>query len=830
MTRNNTAYVPREICFEPSTARTKMLKQRYLDAVITIDCEYIHYLTEAYKQTGGMPVLLRRAWTHKYALEHITPVIRPGELIVGNKTRYVRGAIPYANYASDWILKELHKEKQNETLAMDEYTEIGTGGGIAAKEGDFEIFGIANITPADKKRLRDAAEYWKGKCLQDVGDSLWKNFYKDAEFVINGWKALLYTAPHDSCPEGRYVPAYDLVLNKGLKGLIKKMQEKIAKHEVTTPEECEKVLFWKAGIIACEGVIEFAKRYAEEARTLAKNERDPKQKKEYEEIAEICEWVPANPPRNFREALQSYWFTHLAGLMEGSFLGLSPGRADQYLYPFYKKDKEEGLITDKEVIELLECLRVKFTEVEYVASLSWSGLGSGNNFQHMMVGGLTRDGKSAENELSMLILDSAISMQTIQPTLGVIYTDKLSEDFLLKAIEVVKTGIGMPAWFNNDIAINHFLSHDKATLEDARDWSMGGCVEMQMQGNCYGIVQAGFINLVKVLELTIFDGVDPISKVRVCQPKKSLNTYEDVLNAYKENLALVIRVWQQYWNYVMAAHRITVPLVFNSVLIRDCIEKGKCLDDGGARYNTSPTTLCSGMVNVANSLAAIKKCVFEDKLLTLDELKQALAYNFKGYERIHKKLLDAPKYGNDEDYVDSIYVDLWKSYCEYVSRQTNYLGEKYDPAALSISAHAPFGKACGATPDGRVAGRSLADAVQSAFPGTDVNGPTALINSAVKLDSVKMRSTQLNMKFHPSVLKGVDGSKKLLALIKTYFDKGGYHVQFNVVDSAMLRDAQKHPEKYRDLIVRVAGFSAYWVELGKSIQDEIIARTEYMVV
>jgi formate C-acetyltransferase/4-hydroxyphenylacetate decarboxylase large subunit len=499
------------------------------------------------------------------------------------------------------------------------------------------------------------------------------------------------------------------------------------------------------------------------------------------------------------------------------------------MYPFYKKDKDAGIITDEEVLELLEALRIKMTELEYVASFSWAGLGSGNLFQNMIIGGLDENGRRGDNELSKLIVQSAINCQTTQPTLSIWYDESLSEGFLLKAAECVKTGCGFPAWFNLKVYVKHETEKSKLPESLIRKYAaMGGCTEPTMEGMSYGVVQAGFINHGKLLELALFGGVDPRTRIKFDETKIPEN-YVELFEAYTLHLKNSINNWQRYWNIVMAAHRQTCNLIFSSVLIRDCIERGKSLDDGGAVVNGTPTTLSSGLVNIVNSLAVVKKLVDENKEITLKDIRDACSKNWEGYEKLHKKVMDVPKWGNNIEDVDSIYKNLFQIYCGYVSSQKNYLGESYDPSMLAISTHAPFGKVCGATPDGRYAGETLCDGVTSPFPGTDKNGPLAVLLSAGKIDHTKIRGGLHNMKFHPSALRGIQGSKKLISLIKTYFDSPGFQLQFNVVDSRMLKDAQLHPENYRDLIVRVAGFSAFFVELGKTIQDEIIKRTEHML-
>lgn len=827
------SYTPREIVGQPSTERTLRLKQRYLDAPLVIDAEYPYLLMQGLKQAEGLPAILRRAESHAFAVENLTPTVREDELIVGSKTRFVRGAVPYLNYATEFLLRELRKQEQTSAESQAQHIDLGTGGGIsraqelARQQGWRLIASKFLIPPAELKRLEEAAEYFRGRSMQDVGDRFWKGAYRGANYIEEGWRIGLFTAPHDTCPEGRFVLAFDLVLERGLLALIEDMEQRIAAQEVTVIEEAQKVWFWQAGVRVCWAALRWCERHAAEARRQAEACADDKRRTELLRIAEALEHAPAHPPRNFFEALQAFWAVYLLGHLEGAHLGYSPGRFDQFLASFYLADRQAGRLAQTEALELLECLRVKMTEIEYIASFSWEGLGSGNLFQNMMLGGLDRAGQPGENELSELVLESAVSMQTTQPTLSIWWHARSNERFLAKAVEVVKTGCGFPAFFNQELATRHFLLRDRASLEDARDGAMGGCTEPQIQGACYGVVQPGFINHGKLLELALHRGRDPRSGHQVGPETDEPTGFDSLKTAYLAQLETAMRHWQRYWNYVMAAHHETVPLVFCSVLTHDCIEKGRSLDDRGARYNASPTTLSSGMVNVVNALAAVRALVDEEHVVTLRELKEAMAANWEGRQELRRYCLEAPKFGNDDERVDAIARDLFTAYCAMVPGQKSYLGEPYDPSMLSISTHTPFGKACEATPDGRQAGEPLADAVLSPMPGTDRHGPTAVIRSATKIDCAPMRGGQLNLKFHPTALAGEDGTRKLLALLKTYFELGGPHVQFNVVDSVMLREAQTHPEKYRDLMVRVAGFSAYWVELSPSLQEQIIARTEH---
>lgn len=821
------AYTPREVAGAPSTERSDFFKKRYLKAPLRVDIEYLRLLTESHRRTDGFDTLERRAEDHAWVLEHLTPVIHERDRIASNKTRFIRGAVPYANYAAGPFLKELRKQEQD---AQQKHAEQGMGGGIAAgieraaAEGYAVLSGKFLITPAEIAEFAELCAYWEDKCFMEAGERLWKREFPGAEFIEDGWTIGLYTAPHEPCPEGRLILDFEGALSRGYRAIMEELESLIAGFRPGSVQEAGKLHFWRACRRSLQGALRYCENYAAEAERLAAAEVDVVRQAELLLMAEACRRVPALPPRNFREAVQSFWFTYLLGHLEGAHLGYSPGRLDQTLWPYYEADAE---ITFEDAVALFEEMFVKMTQIEYVASMSWQGLGHGNLYQNLILGGLDAEGRPADNELSLAILQAQINMQMTQPTLSVWYDDSLSQRFLMKAAECVKTGVGYPAFFN----LKTYVAHEKAAsglpVEVIRKRAaMGGCTEPTLAGMSYGVVQAGFVNHGKLLDLTLFDGADPVTGRRMFD-RVNPNTYDAIENSYLDKMHAAVRNWQQYWNYVMLAHRDTVPLVFCSIFVDDCIARGRCMDDGGAVVNHTPTTLSSGLVNVANSFAAIRRLCFEERACDLDELRQAVAEDWKGREGLRKKALAAPKWGNDDEAVDAIFLRLFDDYCRWVAGQENYLGEPYDPSMLAISTPVPFGKVCAAFPDGRRAGEPLADGVTSPFPGTDTLGPTAVIRSSSKVDHTRIRGGLLNLKFHPAALHGERGSKNLLALIKTYFDRPGFHLQFNVVDSEMLRDAQERPERYRDLVVRVAGFSAYWVEMSKALQDQVIWRTEH---
>jgi len=820
-------FTSREVAGHPSTERTALLKRRYLEAPLRVDIEYLRLLTESHRRTDGLETLERRAEDHAYALEHLTPVIHEGDELVGNKTRFIRGAIPYANYAAGPFLKEMRREEQD---AQQKHIDQGHGGGIASareraeNSGERIFSGKFLIGEEELAEFQGLCEYWQDKCLMAQGERLWRAHFPAAGFIDDGWAAGLYTAPHEPCPEGRLVLDFETALGRGYRAIIADLDERLAGFQPEAIGAAGKLHFWRAARRVLAGALTFAANYAAEARRLAADERDPARRERLGQIAECCARVPAEPPRTFREAVQAYWFTYLLGHLEGAHLGYSPGRLDQYLMPYFAADPGTSFA---EAVTLCEELFVKMTQIEYIASMSWQGLGHGNLYQNLLVGGLDGAGQPADNELSLAIVQAQINMQLTQPTLSVWYDDALSERFLKLAVDCVKTGVGYPAFFNQKTYVAHEVELSGLPVELVRQQgTIGGCTEPTLGGMSYGIVQAGFVNHGKLLDLVVNDGVDPVTGRRLFAAENPVG-YDDLRRSYREKMRTAVGNWQRYWNYVMLAHRHTVPLVFCSVFVRDCLGRGRCMDDGGAVLNHSPTTLSSGLVNVANSFASIRQLCFTDRVCDWPTLRQAVLDDWQGHDSLRRAALQAPKWGNDDDRVDGIFLELFDEYCVAVKAQRNYLGEPYDPSMLAISTPVPFGKACAAFPDGRRAGEPLADGVTSPFPGTDTLGPTAVVRSSAKVDHTRIRGGLLNLKFHPTALQGMRGTKNLLSLIKTYFDKPGFHVQFNVVDSNMLRDAQLFPERYRDLVVRVAGFSAYWVEMSRALQDQVIWRTEH---
>jgi len=786
--------------------RINKLKAAYLKAPIQLSAERSRLFTQAFKETELEPHVIRMAKGFKKVLEGISIGINPGQLFAGSQTKYLKGCVAYPEASNHWIKNEIASvDKREMTL---------------------------KVNKKDKEMILEDVKYWEGKSVMDQARIQWREKFGKLIEEMRDARLIYDTGSWQS--QGRLIVDYPKVIKKGLKGVIAEAQEELAKTEVLRLGDKDKVNFLKAVIIACEGVINFAKRYAALAEKMAQKEKDPQRKKELKKIAQNCAWVPENPPRDFHEALQSFWFTHLGMILEYTPHGLSPGRFDQYIYPFYKKDIRNKKLTRDQAMELLECLWVKMTEYErFVPNIITHVQHS--RYQNIAIGGPARDGSDSTNDLSYLILDATEDARMTQPTISVRYHDAAPERFLLRAAEVLKTGIGMPAFFNSKTATQMYMGKG-VPLEDANDWVIAGCVTMSLSGCTVNSASPGFINLAKCLELALNQGVDPHTHkmigVKTKDPSQ-FKSYKQLWKAYETQVDYTLDMMCKAFGISMSLASEILPPVYQSALVNDCIKKGKSTYSGGARYNIAIGPVYNGMIDAGNSLAAIKKYVFDEKKMSMNALKEALKVDFKGKERLQQLLLSAPKFGNDDDYVDNIVKDIHKHCVEIAEQRTNFFGEPYMAKFLSIISHYFFGETTEALPSGRKAHEPLADGTLSPSPGTDTHGPTAVIKSAAKVEAAVgpvSKSSLLNQKFHPAALNTDQSLKNLLSLIKSYFDLYGHHIQFNVVSGEMLRAAQKEPEQHKDLIVRVAGFSQFFVKLPKVIQNEIVSRTEQVTV
>ncbi|HRY32788.1 MAG TPA: 4-hydroxyphenylacetate decarboxylase large subunit [Bacteroidales bacterium] len=858
-----------------ATPRAEALRELYFTAKSSASMEFPYWYTRRWEELDGEIPIIRRAEALKEAFSHLSPVIYPGELLVMGKAAYLRGSYPMPWLSEAYFMAsedKMYKEAvESGKLSADGYTTWGQGGGnVTRSEGNVvSIAGKFGVRKEEVPAMLQIARYWKDKSVDDIGHKY--------EMMVPGYpvkEALMRSVicMFDSgytLPQGREVMNYYYPLQYGLGGMMTYCEEMMS--ESAGIPEMDRLYYYKATHLTLQGLQRWFLNYEKEARFMASLETDAQQKKEYLGIADRMAWLAEKPPRDFYDALQMVWSCHVAVLNEDAISGLSPGRLGQVLYPFWKRDTEKGLLNREQSMELLECMRIKFTEIDCFASMGVvGGVLSGNTFNNLCLGGLKKDGSHAANELEMLILESGMSCATPQPTLSVLYDEKLPEEFLMKAVECTKIGTGYPAWINNQVAMAFLMDnygHEGMTLEEARAWSIGGCLEtspgswmpLELDGEVYWIpggsapatsVGVHFISLPKILETVLFDGMDMRTGQRVFEPLgQKLETWENLWEGLKRYFSKAVEVLTYCNNIQHDAWRKISPSLVNSMLKPDCLAQGKDIGQKGCRYNTTFNIEICGAANMVNSLAALKRNVFDNKEYTLDDYRDAILANFGyktageigsfslidqqpaekhlEYSRILKSSREAPKFGNDDHYVDSIFREWEEWFCDMCHNYTSLYNEPMYACQISVSTHAPMGAVTLAGADGRLAGTTFADGSVSAYPGTDKNGPYALFNSATCWDHSKSQNSQLNMKIHPSAIKGRDGSRKFLELIRAYLRKGGFHVQFNIVDSRMLKKAQAEPDQYRGLMVRVAGFTQYWVELGKAIQDEVIARTEY---
>ncbi|MBV4418855.1 glycyl radical protein [Clostridium tyrobutyricum] len=782
--------------------RTVKLNNELLLVKPEMCVERARIVTESYKRSEGEPMIIRRAKSIADVLRKMTIFIQKDQMIVGNQASKLRAAPLFPETEALYLEKEIDLFEKREQDRL--------------------------IVPKNvrKELLEDIVPYWRGKTIQDLALNAMPEHLREMVGLEN---QIFSVGIHLTGSIGHIIADYEKVLNKGFKGLKEEVLEKLKTLDITEPGYGEKYDFYQAELILCDAMVDWAHRYSEKASTLAQNETDEKWKKQLETIADICSRVPENPPTNFREAIQAFWFGHLVLYIEQNGLAVSVGRFDQYMYPFYKKSIENGEITKDEAQELLECLWIKFTEImrayDYEGAKYYAGFSISEN---MVLGGVDSDGNDVTNELSYMCLKSEADTKLSQPNLSVRIHENTPEKFFMEAVRVSSTGRSKPQFFNDRIAIPMLVSLG-VPIEEARNYSISGCVEA-VPPHCNGMTNAAMSNIAKALELALNDGVCRLSGKQI-GPKtgdpREFGSIEDVFEAFKEQVSAYVDDMVSALNIIERTHAKYHPLPYFSLLMDDCVNTALDITAGGARYNyTGPQGV--GLGNVANSMAAIKKLVFEDKKFSMKNLIDALDNNFEGQEHFRQILLNkAPKWGNDDDYVDILGKKVAKIYCVEVSKHKNTRGGVYRPGIYSVSANVPLGLHVAALPDGRKSREVLSDGIAPQH-GTDSKGPTAVAKSASKLDHLKIyNGTILNQKFTPKLMETEVGKSALKNLIKSYFDMGGWHIQFNVVDAKTLRKAQASPEKYRGIIVRVAGYSAFFVELDKAVQDDIIDRAEY---
>ena len=581
--------------------------------------------------------------------------------------------------------------------------------------------------------------------------------------------------------------------------------------------------------ICCDAIMILGERYAKYARELADKETDETRKAELLQIAANCDVVPAHAPQTFWQAIQMYWFVHLGVTTElNPWDAYSPGRFDQHLNPFYQKDTEEGILDDEKALELLECLWVKFNNqpAPPKVGVTLKESGTYTDFANLNTGGITPEGENCVNEVSYLILDCMDEMKLLQPSSNVQISKKTPTKFLKRACEISRKGWGQPAFYNTEAIIQELLNAGK-TIEDARRGGTSGCVETGAFGN-EAYILTGYFNLPKILELTLYNGYDIVSKKQIGLPlgyAKDFKSYEELYDAYKKQIEYLVDIKIEGSNIIEKIYAEYMPAPFLSIITNDCISKGKDYNAGGARYNTNYLQGV-GIGTITDSLSAIKYNVFDEQKFTMEELIEAMEHNYEGYERIANLVRNkTPKYGNDDDYADGIMKDVFNFYQKTVTGRPNMKGGTYRVNMLPTTCHVYFGEVMNASPNGRLAQKPVSEGI-SPEKGADVNGPTAVIKSCAKMDHLRTGGTLLNQKFTPSVVAGEEGLTHMADLVRAYFNMDGHHIQFNVIDKETLIQAQKNPDEYKDLIVRVAGYSDHFRNLSKALQDEIIERTE----
>jgi pyruvate formate-lyase/glycerol dehydratase family glycyl radical enzyme len=780
--------------------RVAKLRQQSIEARPCISSERAELMTAFYQ--GDTPlresVPVCRALAFKHLLENKTIHIGDGELIVGEKGPAPKATPTYPELCCH-SLQDLQILNDREKIPF------------AASDAVRRVY-REKIIP-----------FWSGKTMRekifDAMDEAWRNAYEAGMFT----EFMEQRSPGHTVLDNK-------IYRKGMLDFQQDIRRSLAGLDfLNDPQAYGKGQELKAMLICADALIRFAERHAEKARELAASEADPQRRAELERIAEVCSHVPAHAPRDFWEALQYYWFVHLGVTTEmNPWDSFCPGRLDQHLYPFYQRGREEGTLTREQAQELLQCLWVKFNNQPAPPKVGVTAAESGTytDFAQINNGGLREDGADGVNEMTYLILDVIEEMRLVQPSSSIQVSKKNPDRFIKRAARIIRTGFGQPSVFNSDLIVQELIRMGKS-VADARNGGSSGCVEVGAFGK-EAYILTGYFNLPKVLELTLHNGVDPRTGQQIglqTGDAAQFGSFEQLFEAWRRQLNYLIDVKMRGNNIIERLYATYMPAPFLSILIDDCAARGLDYHDGGARYNTNYIQGV-GLGTITDALTALKYHVFDRKTVMMNDLLAALRANFEGHEALRQTLWQrTPKYGNDDDYADEVMRSVFEAYFQAVDGRPTMRGGRYRVNLLPTTVHVYFGSVMGATPDGRRAGLPLSEGI-SPVQGADRQGPTAVLKSAAKMDHGRTGGTLLNMKFNPQVLEGDDGLENLMHLIRSYFRLDGHHIQFNVVDAETLRQAQARPAEYQNLIVRVAGYSDYFVDLGRDLQDEIIARTE----
>lgn len=781
------------------TDRVKKLRAQSVNAEPYISLERAKYATEAYKKyQGAVPTPVLRALTFKHIMENKTVCINDGELIVGEK-----GEAP----AATPTYPELCCHTLEDFTIMDEREKISF-----------------KVTEEKKEYQKDEIiPYWENRALRHI----------ILEAMTPEWHDMYMAGVITEFMEQRspgHTVADEKIYYKGFNDFKAQIEEEISKLDfINDLRALDKKAELEAMSICCDAIITFANRHADLAEELASKEEDPKRKEELLKIAETCRWVPANAPRTFHEALQMYWFVHLGVTTElNTWDSFCPGRLDSHLYPFYAKEVEAGTLTKEDAVELLECFWVKFNNqpAPPKVGITLEESGTYTDFCNINLGGVTKEGRDAVNEVTFMLLDVIEEMRLLQPSSNIQVSRLNPDSFIKRAAKIVRTGFGQPSMFNVETVIEEMLRVGKS-IEDARCGGTSGCVETGAFGKeCYALT--GYFNLPKILEITLNDGFDNRTGKQIglhTGKAEDFTSYEELFEAYKKQVNHFVDLKIEGNQVIERIYATMMPSPFMSIIIDDCITDAKDYNAGGARYNIKYVQGV-GIGTITDCLSSIKYNVFDNKKFSMAELMTALNDNFEGHEDIYNLVSNhTPKYGNDDDYADDIMKSVFNMYYDSVNGRPTVNGGTYRINMLPTTCHVYFGKVMGASADGRKAALPTSEGI-SPSKNADRNGPTAVVKSASKMDHVRTGGTLLNQKFTPGVLAGDDGLNNVVKLVRSYFKMGGHHIQFNVVDKDTLIRAQENPDEYKDLIVRVAGYSDYFCNLNKVLQDEIINRTE----
>ena len=781
------------------TERVRLLREKSLQAVPTLSTERAKIVTRVYREAGLLSAPMLRARVFAAIMQEKEICINDGELIVGE-----RGPAPKATST----FPELCCHSLQDLEILDNREKV-----------------FFRVDEETRRRYQEEfIPFWRGRSMREMILASMSEEWKQA------YEAGIFTEFMEQRGPGHTV-LDDKIYRKGMNDFIAEIETRLAEldfiNDAAAYNRAEEL---KAMRLCAQSIIKLANRYAGKAAALARSEKNDVRKAELKTIAAVCRRVPAGKPRTFHEALQYYWFVHLGVITEiNPWDAFNPGRLDQHLYPFYKKELDEGSLTREAARELLQCFWVKFNNQPAPPKVGVTAAESSTytDFANINSGGLKADGSDGVNELSYLILEVIDEMRLVQPSSNIQLSRKNPDAFLKHALRVVRKGWGQPSIFNADTVVEELLRQGKS-VEDARQGGTSGCVETGAFGK-EAYILTGYFNIPKVLELTLHDGFDPRSGRQLGphsgDPAK-WRSFADLMAAFRQQMAHFIKIKLAGNNIIERLYAQHMPVPFLSILIDDCIARGMDYNAGGARYNTSYIQGV-GIGTVTDSLAALKQYIFEQKRQGMAEFLTLLESDFAGDEVTRMWLVNkCPKYGNDDDAADDLMSEVFEIYYNLVNGRPNTKGGVYRINMLPTTCHVYFGSVTGATPDGRKAGTPLSEGI-SPVQGADRKGPTAVLKSAAKMDHVRTGGTLLNQKFTPSLLKGEEGIDHLSHLVRGYFTLGGHHIQFNVVDAATLRHAQAHPEEHRDLIVRVAGYSDYVLDLSQALQDEIIARTEH---